>query len=250
MRTSGERSRFSNSIAIRSSEWLTLQPRRWRYQPVPTCTRNLPSRCSGTWIDVFWTCATNCLQYRGQRWSTPLSEMPTVRQLGAFGWSAKRCDELRLTGSAGPNWMMVAEMKRLVMFCPFCRGSCVVSRERAEEFDEDNIPEKEWPHCRGTGTRGLVSDLCPYCKGDTIVSEDKFEKYDPDKIDEVACPHCDGVGTTGLVQDYCAYCRGSQVVTREKKKKYRREKLDEVECPHCHGAGVRGRGEHCEYWRG
>ena len=33
--------------------------------------------------------------------------------------SAKRCDELRLTGSAGANRVMEAEFKRLVMRSPF-----------------------------------------------------------------------------------------------------------------------------------
>jgi DnaJ-class molecular chaperone len=102
--------------------------------------------------------------------------------------------------------------------CPFCGGSCVVTRERAEEFDEDNLAEKECPHCAGKGIRGLAGDLCSYCKGDTFVSEEKLDAYDPDKIDEAECPHCGGAGTTGLAGNYCVYCRGSQFVTREKRK--------------------------------
>ena len=75
---------------------------------------------------------------------------------------------------------------RASSLCPFCHGSCSVTHDRAAEFDENNLPEKECPHCNGNGTRGLVSDLCPYCKGDTFVSEEKFAAYDPDEIDEVS----------------------------------------------------------------
>src|SRR5258708_1776206 len=79
--------------------------------------------------------------------------------------------------------------------CTFCKGSCIVTTARAEEFDEEDLPEKECPHCNGTGIRGLVSDLCPFCKGDTFVSPEKFAGYDPEMLDEVECPHCNGAGT-------------------------------------------------------
>ena len=104
--------------------------------------------------------------------------------------------------------------------CAYCRGSCVVSHEKYEEYDREKIDEVDCPHCGGSGQTGRVGDICAYCGGSCVVSHEKYEEYDQEKIDEVDCPHCGGSGQTGRVGDICTLCKGSCVVSNETKMAY------------------------------
>lgn len=62
--------------------------------------------------------------------------------------------------------------------CTYCGGSCVVSEERAEEYNPDDLDEVECPHCKGRGQTGLVGDFCKLCEGQTVVSRTVFDCYE------------------------------------------------------------------------
>jgi Zn-finger nucleic acid-binding protein len=135
--------------------------------------------------------------------------------------------------------------------CVYCKGSCFVSKQMAEEYDETEIDEADCPRCHGVGTTGLVGDLCAYCNGSQVVSREQASAYDESEIDEVDCPRCHGRGTTGLMGDLCTYCNGSQVVSREQASEYDESEIDEVDCPRCHGKGTTGlMGDLCAYCNG
>lgn len=135
--------------------------------------------------------------------------------------------------------------------CTYCGGSCFVSTDEAETYDQGAIDEVECPRCLGRCVTGLVGDICEYCKGDGVVSEDAAEEYDPDDMKEVPCPRCDGKGQVGLGGSACAYCKGSCFVPREKADSFDGDSLDEVECPRCSGSGRTGiAGSTCIYCRG
>ncbi|WHY01093.1 HNH endonuclease [Neobacillus sp. DY30] len=135
--------------------------------------------------------------------------------------------------------------------CTYCKGSCFVSKQEADEYDDAEIDEVDCPRCCGAGTTGLVGDLCAYCKGSQFVSKEQAEQYDETEIDEVDCPRCYGRGTKGLVGDLCAYCQGSQFVSKEQAEQYDETKIDEVECPRCYGRGTTGLvGDLCAYCKG
>ena len=135
--------------------------------------------------------------------------------------------------------------------CVYCKGSCYVSTEMAENYDEDDIDEVECPRCGGSGQTGLIGDLCTYCKGSCVVTGLAAESYDEDDIDEVECPRCGGSGQTGLVNDLCAYCKGSCFVSTEMAESYDEDDIDEVECPRCGGSGQTGlKGDLCKLCKG
>ncbi|MFE0296245.1 HNH endonuclease [Priestia megaterium] len=135
--------------------------------------------------------------------------------------------------------------------CAYCKGSCYISVEKAEEYDETKIDEVDCPRCYGIGMTGLVGDLCAYCKGSCYISMKKAEEYDETEISEVDCPRCYGKGTTGLMNDLCTYCKGSCYVSAEKAEEYDETKIDEVDCPRCYGKGVTGLvGDLCAYCKG
>ena len=73
------------------------------------------------------------------------------------------------------------ETGRVGDICAYCGGSCVVSREKSEEYDRDEIDEVDCPHCGGSGETGRVGDICALCKGSCVVSHETkvayFEKY-------------------------------------------------------------------------
>ena len=56
--------------------------------------------------------------------------------------------------------------------CVYCGGSCVVSHEKSEEYDRDQIDEVDCPHCGGSGQTGRVGDICALCKGSCVVSHE------------------------------------------------------------------------------
>jgi endogenous inhibitor of DNA gyrase (YacG/DUF329 family) len=125
--------------------------------------------------------------------------------------------------------------------CAFCNGSCVVSKEKHDEYDVNDMDEINCPHCGGSGTTGRVQDMCTFCEGSCVVSQEKHDGYDVNDMGEVNCPHCGGSGTTGRVQDMCTFCEGSCVVSQEKYDGYDVNDMDEVNCPHCGGSGTTGR---------
>lgn len=125
-------------------------------------------------------------------------------------------------------------------FCAYCKGSCLVPKEKADEYDPRDIDEVECPHCNGRGTIGHNQVYCNYCRGSCVVTMEKAEEYDPSAINETVCPHCNGHGVVGFNQSLCAYCGGDCVVSKESAKNYDSADIDEVECPHCNGHGVRG----------
>lgn len=135
-------------------------------------------------------------------------------------------------------------------YCKFCRGSQLVSSERASAYEPTDLDEVPCPRCGGRGTTGFVGDYCGFCRGSQGVSKEKAESYDEDDVDELPCPRCNGRGTTGLVGNYCAYCRGSAYVSRSKHAAYEADDIDEVACPHCGGRGTVGLvGDECPFCR-
>ena len=106
----------------------------------------------------------------------------------------------------------------------------------------------ECPHCHGSGTRGLVSDLCPYCGGDTIVSGRSSRTMIPARSMRDV-PIATERGQRGWFRTLHMLPRFTGGHPREEKEVQTRN-IDEVECPHCGGAGVRRRGNYCEYCRG
>lgn len=135
--------------------------------------------------------------------------------------------------------------------CAYCKGSCVVSEEQAEDYDPDDLGETDCPHCGGTGQTGLVGDLCRFCRGSCVVPHAKHDEYDRNDLGEVDCPHCGGTGQTGLTGDLCGFCNGSCVVSSAVADEYDADNLDEVDCPHCGGTGQTGlAGDLCAYCRG
>jgi hypothetical protein len=128
-------------------------------------------------------------------------------------------------------------------YCAYCKGSCLVTQQEAQEYDRRKINEEECPHCQGRGTTGLRQNYCRFCGGSCVVSKDEAEEYETSEIDEVPCPHCDGRGTVGYNQNFCGYCRGDCVMSREREAEYARDSLDEIACPHCEGRGWRGRNQ-------
>ncbi|MGG0236548.1 HNH endonuclease [Bacillus tropicus] len=135
--------------------------------------------------------------------------------------------------------------------CAYCKGSCFVSNQAANDYDEAEIDEVDCPRCYGTGTTGLVGNLCAYCEGSCFVSNQAADDYNETKIDEVDCPKCLGKGTTGLVGDLCAYCEGSCFVSNQAADDYDETEIDEVDCPRCLGKGMTGLvGDLCAYCEG
>ena len=61
--------------------------------------------------------------------------------------------------------------------CIYCKGSCVVSQQKADDYDPDNIDEVDCPHCDGRGQTGLAGDFCKLCKGKQVVSRAVLEAY-------------------------------------------------------------------------
>lgn len=136
-------------------------------------------------------------------------------------------------------------------FCAYCRGSCLVTQEEADEYKPENIDEVECPHCGGRGTTGLTQIFCKFCRGSCVVTEEEAEEYDQSDIDEEECPHCSGRGTTGWKQNFCSYCHGDCTVSKEELDGYDPADIDEVDCPHCNGRGWRGRSQStCGYCDG
>lgn len=135
--------------------------------------------------------------------------------------------------------------------CAYCRGSCVVSRHEAEEYDPDAIDEVDCPHCHGNGTLGFDQHWCPYCQGSCLVSRDEDEDYEESEIDEVDCPHCSGQGVIGLDQHYCPYCKGACRITKTAAEDFDEDEIDEIDCPHCNAIGTIGCDQHyCPFCNG
>lgn len=135
--------------------------------------------------------------------------------------------------------------------CAYCRGSCVVSRQEAEEYDPEDIDEAECPHCHGNGTLGYDQHWCPYCHGSCLVSRDEAEDYDESEIDEVDCPYCNGRGILGYDQHFCPYCKGACRITKAEAEEFDENEIDEVDCPHCNAHGTIGHDQHyCPFCKG
>lgn len=135
--------------------------------------------------------------------------------------------------------------------CAYCKGSCFVSSEKAEEYDPADIDQVECPRCAGRGTVGWAGTLCPFCGGSCVATNERAGDFDEDNLPEKDCPHCNGRGTCGLVSDLCSYCKGDTFVSEEKFAAYDPDKIDEVDCPHCGGAGTTGLvGDYCRYCHG
>ena len=63
-------------------------------------------------------------------------------------------------------------------YCAYCDGSCLVSSEKAEAYDPDEIDQVDCPRCRGKGTTGMVGDACALCQGSCVVSRDIASAYE------------------------------------------------------------------------
>ena len=59
----------------------------------------------------------------------------------------------------------------------YCDGSCVVTKEKHDEYDSDDIDEVDCPHCHGSGQKGFSGEPCGLCKGSCNVSRDKYKAY-------------------------------------------------------------------------
>ena len=136
-------------------------------------------------------------------------------------------------------------------YCAYCKGSCFVTKEEAEEYDPKDIDEVECPHCHGNGTIGYDQHWCPVCRGSCFVTRDEADEYDEDDVDEVDCPHCNGGGVIGHDQHFCPFCKGACRMTREEAEEYEEKEIDEVDCPHCNGSGILGYDQHyCPFCKG
>ncbi len=136
-------------------------------------------------------------------------------------------------------------------YCAYCKGSCVVTKKEAEEYDPDEIDEVDCPHCEGGGVIGFDQHWCPVCRGSCVVSRDDAELYDEDDVDEVDCPHCHGSGVLGHGQHFCPFCKGACRITQAEADQYDEDDIDEVDCPHCNGGGVLGYDQHyCPFCKG
>jgi len=135
--------------------------------------------------------------------------------------------------------------------CGFCSGDQVVTHEKADSYNPDELDETDCPRCFGRGMTGLVGDACAFCKGSCVVSREEAKSYKESDIDEVLCPHCGGRGMTGLANDLCTYCGGSQYVSKKEAEEYSAEDIDEVDCPHCRGKGLQGLSSYyCAFCKG
>lgn len=124
--------------------------------------------------------------------------------------------------------------------CSYCTGSCLITKDQANNYDPQRIDEVNCPHCNGRGTTGLRSNFCAYCGGSCVVSTLDEEDYDLSEIDEEPCPRCDGSGQYGFQGELCPYCYGDQMVTHVKASNYDENSIDQVNCPHCTGRGILG----------
>ena len=61
--------------------------------------------------------------------------------------------------------------------CAYCKGSQVISGQKAEEYDPEDFDEETCPRCNGSGQTGLVGDECKLCKGNGFVTEAKATAY-------------------------------------------------------------------------
>jgi DnaJ-class molecular chaperone len=62
-------------------------------------------------------------------------------------------------------------------YCAYCKGSQVISGQKAEEYDPEDFDEETCSRWNGRGQSGLVGDECKLCKGNGFVTEAKATAY-------------------------------------------------------------------------
>ncbi len=87
----------------------------------------------------------------------------------------------------------------------YCGGSCVVTQEKYDEYDQEEIDEVSCPHCREVDKREESEIFAFTAEVLVFVTQEKYDEYDREEIDEVIeCRALSGSGQTGGSEHLCA----------------------------------------------